>query len=368
MASQSSVLCGSVIAAVMTCSAASALAAFDDTQHTTLQPSTAAFVVAQAGPPNLPPARPGTLPPSTQEGPPAVQAPARAAPQLPPQPSAPAPAPVASPPTGDNDADKAFAAMNRVPANREFPTDDYNFGPLMARIYSGELKSIPDDEKTRAVVVSVVSVINEQCGERDTESSYAAMRYGSKQMRELERDPTSVFKMVLLPYAQMVQRFNRGDIVGGLEAFSGQGNMIAREGVQDGQLFVGRHNCSGKQFSTFVTYLDQLVVSRSRQNPAPLDDISFSEQMSDAFRKSRGIPHPAVARRERQLQQFASTANDSCVKQYADKYFCTCLTEKIRAMQIDDPEWESIGGRFTNVAQLGTKYPDLRGFVRACNK
>lgn len=263
-----------------------------------------------------------------------------------------------------------WTKMQKTTTAGAFATDNYNFPVLMSRLYFGEFAKIPDDEKTRNVVVSVMSALNRNCGERPTQVGLAAMRYGSRMMREMDRDPTKVLEHTLGPLAKMIQGFESGGgILSGFEAMaSSSGSMIVTEGVEDGENLVRTQGCGTANYKQFARNMDDLILGRSRQEPAPDDEVLFSTLMHPSLRQRLALPDPDAVLRERQMQAYMTAANDSCTKKYTNRVFCNCVVSELKKMEFADGEWEQIGADFSALAKLGRTHQELRATVRSCNK
>jgi hypothetical protein len=277
-----------------------------------------------------------------------------------------APATPAAPSAGSD----PWTRMQKTTTVGSFATDNYNFPVLMSRLYFAEFDKIPDDEKTRSVVVSVMSALNRNCGERSTQVGLAAMRYGSRMMREMDRDPTKVLEHTLGPLAKMIQEFESGGgILSGFEAMaSSSGSMIVTEGVEDGENLVRTQGCGTANYKQFARNMDDLILGRSHQEPAPDDDVLFSTLMQPSLRQRLGLPDPDAVLRERQTQAYITAANDSCTKTYTNRDFCNCVISELKQMEFADSEWEQIGADFSALAKLGRTHQGLRTTVRSCNR
>ncbi|WP_018098237.1 hypothetical protein [Sinorhizobium meliloti] len=283
-----------------------------------------------------------------------------------PQPRRPAQATPVAPSAGSD----PWTKMQKTTTAGAFAIDNYNFPVLMSRLYFGEFDKIPDDEKTRSVVVSVMSALNRNCGERPTQVGLAAMRYGSRMMREMDRDPTKVLEHTLGPLAKMIQGFESGGgILSGFEAMaSSSGSMIVTEGVEDGENLVRTQGCGTANYKQFARNMDDLILGRSRQEPAPEDEVLFSTLMHPSLRQRLALPDPDAVLRERQMQAYMTAANDSCTKKYTNRVFCNCVVSELKKMEFADGEWEQIGADFSALAKLGRTHQELRATVRSCNK
>ncbi|MCA1494962.1 hypothetical protein I6F11_29490 [Ensifer sp. NBAIM29] len=282
------------------------------------------------------------------------------------EPPAVAPSSPAQPTPGSN----PWTEMQKTTTTGAFPTNNYNFPVLMSRLYFGEFAAIPDDEKTRGVVVSVMSALNRNCGDRPTQVGLASMRYGSRVMREIDRDPTKVLEHTLGPLAKMIQGFESGGgVLSGLEALAGSsGAMIVTEGVEDGENLVRAEGCGTAKYKQFARNMDDLILTRSSQEPAPDDEVLFSTLMHPSLRQRLGLPDPKAVLRDRQMEGYMTAANDSCTRKYTNRDFCNCVISELKEMKFADSEWEQIGTDFSALAKLGRTHQGLRATVRSCNR
>jgi hypothetical protein len=251
-----------------------------------------------------------------------------------------------------------------------FSTRDYNFPVLMSRIYYGELPSIPDDQRTRSVVISIMKAFNTNCGERASDVALAALRYGSPQMRRIDRNPQSVFDEALLPFYKLMKGIESGGPMKGLEEFSkASGPLLLQEGVEDGEQFVRTNGCGNAAYKQFARNLDTVILTRTSKEPAPEDDIAFSSLMSPSLRKHYDLPDPETALRERNLKQYTATAVSSCGKAYAKAAFCDCLVKELQSLNLDDSEWKRVGANFPEgITTMAATHESLKSSVLSCNR
>lgn len=244
-----------------------------------------------------------------------------------------------------------------------FPTADYKFGGLMTTIYLGRRDDVPDDRKTRANVVSILRAFSENCGEAPAEVALRAVRYGSEQMRQYERNPMKGLTGMLQGLVQMRDRgWNTGDYTGAMADWVGSQAMFTSEGMQDGRAFIARYGCRGREFDQFSRNLYGIILDRSRSDPAPHDEVRYLQTMSSDFRASLGLKNPEVLIRERRLGTLIATTESSCKARFGEDKFCSCAVTKMKSSEIDDAVWTAASTDFRAVA----KYPQLRQIVSAC--
>ena len=168
---------------------------------------------------------------------------------------------------GDGAEDDHVPADNDVPGFdidlTDFPTNRYNAPDVMNGIYAGDYAAVPDDRMTRAVVLGLVRALNDECGEQRFFDVTAYMEYAG-----LSTDPSDIFLDFLqgiLAARDTVEQ--EGDPFAGAEAFYEElgfpQDMIAQEGLDDGDLLVSLYGCDSDQVAQFRLNLDDFIVTRA---------------------------------------------------------------------------------------------------------
>lgn len=274
-----------------------------------------------------------------------------------------------SPPESEaaTEAFGAFRDITRDVKTGSIDTSGYNFPGLIAHLHLGEIDQIPDDQKTRELVASLITVVNTNCGERSMEVGLATMNYASPHMREMQRNPQRALERQLESVADILTQMQGGNLLGGMQAMSDEYAIKVQEAIDDGTLFISRNGCSGQGFQKYIRSLERVIVTRSGHDPVPYDEIEFSRLMSTALRTERGLADPAEALGARRLTQAQDTFLGACETQYGRTGFCMCLRDGLTAAGVGADDWAGITDMQALVA-LGGRNPAIRDTVRQCNQ
>ena len=258
-------------------------------------------------------------------------------------------------------------SANEREAGNDLFTEGYHASRLMEYIYGGQFDKIPDDRETRALVVSVLTSFNKFCGESDVSISAAAIKYGSEEMRQLQRDPVNALGKMLQDIVTMRDSaLATGDVMGSAAEYAKKRSILKTEGLEDGQRFATINGCSGDVFYQFRDNLSRLISQRASYNPAPYDELKVTALLSEEYRRRHNISDPSKELRARTLKSFAEQTQKGCMNQYEDSSFCTCLTEKLGETDLDDEDRSMLARDFKAFPTIAKEKPVLLSTVRSC--
>lgn len=306
----------------------------------------------------LPPAIPGAgaAAPAPQpfRTPPAPSAPVQAEKPLPPQPDAPR--------NLNSFADPAQRAA------AAFQTTGYKITGLMAAVYEGRTKDVPDDQKTRTLVFSLLKAFADVCGPPAQNVTMAATTYVSSDARRANRgDGLTVLAERLKDLAAARDRgLASGDIAGSVLSLQEKRAVLAQEGLDDGQVFLSRHDCGSEVYSRFSANLHAIIFAHSRDEPASYDELRFWGLMSPEYRQQNNIPDPAAELAKRKTAELKKGAEKNCAQKFERSGFCSCAIGKLEAVSMTDADWTALSGNFRMVAALGKDRDSILGAVRSC--
>jgi len=264
---------------------------------------------------------------------------------------------------GQNDID----TVNDIETSNDLFAEGYHASKLMEYIYSGKFDDIPDDRKTRALVVSVFTSFNKFCGEGDTSIGAAAIKYGSEEMRQMQRDPAATIAKNLLDIVRMRDSaLATGDVMGSVAEYAKKRSILSTEGLEDGQRFVTINGCSGDVFYQFRDNLGRLISQRVNYNPAPHDELKLNALLSPEYRRRNNIPDPSKELRTRALKSYADRTQKGCMDKYEDQPFCTCLAEKLGEINLSDENRAALAKDFKAFPTIVKEKPVLLSTVRFC--
>jgi len=245
--------------------------------------------------------------------------------------------------------------------------EGYHASNLMRYIYGGQFDDIPDDRETRALVVSVFTSFNKFCGEGDTSVGYAAIKYGSEEMRQIQRDPLNALAKMGQDIVRMRDSaLATGDVMGSMAEYEKKRSILNTEGLEDGQRFVTVNSCSGDIFYQFRDNLGRLISQRANYNPAPYDELKVNALLSPEYRRRHNISDPSKELQTRTLKSYADRMQKGCMDQYEDQAFCACLTEKLGDLDLSDENRAALAKDFKAFPTIAKEKPDLLSTVRTC--
>lgn len=267
----------------------------------------------------------------------------------------------------ENETLNESEAENEAEAGNDLFAEGYHASKLMEYIYGGQFDDIPDDRETRALVVSVFTSFNKFCGEGDTSTGAAAIKYGSEEVRQMQRDPAAAIMKNLQDIARMRDSaLATGDFVGSMAEYSNKSSILTAEGLEDGQRFVTVNGCSGDIFYQFRDNLGRLISQRANYNPAPYDELKVNALLSPEYRRRHNISDPSKELQTRTLKSYADRTQKGCMDQYEDQAFCACLTEKLGDLDLSDENRAALAKDFKAFPTIAKEKPDLLSTVRAC--
>lgn len=237
--------------------------------------------------------------------------------------------------------------------------EKYNFGRLMEALYEGGVGSIPDDQKTRSIVGSILRGIGEICQLTPVDVVGKSMTYISPDMRVMSRNPAKGIADILndLGHAR-----DSPDMIGGMTEMMEKRAAFAVEGLRDGRVFVANHRCVSLEYEQVTKSLYQIVRERGSREPDAYDEIEFTRLMTPSFRERNGYTDPTEALRERKREQAVASAERACKSVFPDGTFCGCSVERMVQSDLDEVEWASIGADFKSI----TRVPRMRSVIAAC--
>jgi hypothetical protein len=235
----------------------------------------------------------------------------------------------------------------------------YKFGPLMEGLYAGNLTTIPDDQKTRSIVGSILRGIGEICQLTPADVTMKLGPYISPQMRLMSERPGQAIGNILMDLARARDSKN---MMEGLTEFVEKQAAFVAEGVRDGRVFVADHRCASPAYDRITVSLYRIVRERSSREPSAYDEIEYTKLMSPAFRTEQGFADPAVALRKKKLTQAVANAERACKSTFLEGPFCGCTAGKLAQSDLDEGEWASIANDFRHIARV----PRMRTIIAAC--
>jgi hypothetical protein len=298
----------------------------------------------------LPPAVPGApANSSTQSAPPQAASP-----------------PPASQPDAPRNLDN-FVEINKRVAGA-FSTAGYKVSGLMTAIYEDRVKDVPDDQKTRSLVFSILKAFADKCGPPSQDVTIAASLYVSPDARRANRgDGFTVLAEQLKDLAIARDRgLASGDIAGSIRSLQEKRAVLTQEGLDDGLVFLSRHECGTDVYSRFSNNMYGIIMSRSSADAAPYDELRFWALMSPEYRQQNNIPDPAVEMAKRKTAELKRGAEKSCSQNFERAGFCKCAIGKLEVASVSDADWAALSGNFRMVAALGKDRDSIMGAVRSC--
>lgn len=257
----------------------------------------------------------------------------------------------------------SFVNLNKHRVKQDFNLDGYKFSGLMTEIFYGNFKAIPDDQKTRSQVISILRAFSENCGSMPNDIAFAASNYGVPQFREMRRKPMQGFTNLLQDIVRMRDRgFATGDYMGEFQKLNNKHAAYRIEGLEDGKLFISRYGCVGKAPNKFKNNLFKLIRLRTNDSPASHDDIKFNRLMSSEFRKQNNIPDPKVALLKREQSLRVAKTKNSCMTKFKDDQFCQCATDKLVQASFNKEQWHKLSTNFLNIV----KFAEMRPRIKTC--
>ena len=267
-------------------------------------------------------------------------------------------------------------SQDLVPSEEPSPTVDPQspanvpglaFPVLVERLYEGQFEDIPDDRQTRSVVVSLLKVFSENCGDQPINIATAAMRYASDQVRLLERDQAAGVEQTLRNFTKSLGRMQQGDIIGGLEQLGQDNAILHADGVRDGNAILAEYYCNTPEQRVLNDRIGALIVARTYREPAPFNDIDFWALMSPDFRDRNNIPDPTKALAQRNLAERTSEARLTCQRAFDEDGFCDCTVQKLGELGLDQTAFQSLSADFRSIVRLGREVDGVREAVRSCH-
>lgn len=266
-----------------------------------------------------------------------------------------------------SNSDVSRLSANERETGNDLFSEGYHVSGLMEYIYGGQFDKIPDDRETRALVVSVFTSFNKFCGEGDMSIGAAAMKYGSEEMRQLQRDPVNALGKMLQDIVTMRDSaLATGDVMGSAAEYAKKRSILRTEGLEDGQRFATINGCSGDVFYQFRDNLGRLISQRANYNPAPYDELKVTALLSQEYRRRHNISDPSKELLARTLKSYADMTQKGCMDQYKDSSFCTCLAERLGEIDLSDENRAALAKDFKVFPTIAKEKPVLLSTVRSC--
>ncbi len=235
-------------------------------------------------------------------------------------------------------------------------------------LLSGRNADVPDDAFSRKYVFSYLAVAAELCGAFSSGFSELAIGYVEPRLAA-GRDHSAAGWSIANDWAkEFLNAYKSGNVFRMAEAYGAPKTLQqhVEEGVHDAGVIFGQLGCIHSDTSALRSRIQSLVTERSGTNYGPKDDLRLAALMSPEHRASKGITDPGPALRKRFLDRVGSQVRTQCVKRYAEEPFCDCVLTGLKARDVADADWETIGQNFDQLVQVARGRPQISEVVRAC--